>query len=56
MSHIESLFGYENSAKIAKFAHKEGLTLKEAAVQLELLMKEQFDEMVKPENMVKPNI
>ncbi|PRR94125.1 class II fumarate hydratase [Bacillus atrophaeus] len=48
--------GYENSAKIAKFAHKEGLTLKEAAVQLELLTEEQFDEMVKPEDMVKPNI
>ncbi|MED1808189.1 class II fumarate hydratase [Bacillus subtilis] len=48
--------GYENAAKIAKFAHKEGLTLKEAAVQLELLTEEQFDEMVKPENMVKPNM
>ncbi|OIR60259.1 fumarate hydratase, class II [Bacillus sp. FMQ74] len=53
---LNPYIGYENAAKIAKFAHKEGLTLKEAAVQLKLLTKEQFDEMVKPENMVKPNI
>ncbi|MEG7335427.1 class II fumarate hydratase [Bacillus sp. 0102A] len=46
--------GYENAAKIAKVAHKEGLTLKEAALKLELLTEEQFNEMVKPEDMVKP--
>ncbi|MDR4432942.1 class II fumarate hydratase [Bacillus tequilensis] len=46
--------GYENAAKIAKLAHKEGLTLKEAALKLELLTEEQFNEMVKPEEMVKP--
>ncbi|MCY8452502.1 class II fumarate hydratase [Bacillus spizizenii] len=45
--------GYENAAKIAKLAHKEGLTLKEAALKLELLTEEQFNEMVK-EDMVKP--
>ncbi|MCY8484313.1 class II fumarate hydratase [Bacillus atrophaeus] len=53
---LNPYIGYEKAAKIAKFAHKEGLTLKEAAVQLELLTEEQFDEMVKPEDMVKPNI
>ncbi|MCY8213599.1 class II fumarate hydratase [Bacillus spizizenii] len=53
---LNPYIGYENAAKIAKFAHKEGLTLKEAAVQLKLLTEEQFDEMVKPEDMVKPNI
>ncbi|AMB91032.1 MULTISPECIES: class II fumarate hydratase [Bacillus] len=46
--------GYENAAKIAKLAHKEGLTLKEAALQLELLTEEQFEEFVKPEQMVTP--
>lgn len=46
--------GYENAAKIAKLAHKEGLTLKEVALKLELLTEEQFNEMVKPEDMVKP--
>ncbi|RCK12672.1 hypothetical protein DT075_11880 [Bacillus licheniformis] len=40
--------------KIAKLAHKEGLTLKEAALKLNLLTEEQFDEVVKPEEMVKP--
>ncbi|WP_077304550.1 class II fumarate hydratase [Terribacillus halophilus] len=48
--------GYEKAAKIAKTAHKEDVTLKEAAVRLGLLTEEQFDEMVKPEDMVKPNI
>ncbi|MCY7765803.1 class II fumarate hydratase, partial [Bacillus inaquosorum] len=42
---LNPYIGYENSAKIAKFAHKEVLTLKEAAVQLELLTEEQFYEM-----------
>ena len=45
--------GYENAAKIAKLAHKE-VTLKEAALQLNLLTEEQFNEMVRPEDMVHP--
>ena len=40
--------GYENAAKIAKHAHKEGLTLKEAALQSGLLTEAQFDEIVDP--------
>jgi fumarate hydratase class II len=44
--------GYENAAKIAKTAHKENKTLREAAIQLGLLTNEQFDQWVKPENMV----
>jgi fumarate hydratase class II len=44
--------GYENAAKIAKKAHKEGTTLKEAALALELLTEDQFNEWVRPENMV----
>jgi len=44
--------GYENAAKIAKKAHKEGLTLKEAALKLELLTEEQFNAWVIPANMV----
>jgi fumarate hydratase class II len=44
--------GYENAAKIAKKAHKENKTLREAAVELGLLTNEQFDAWVKPENMV----
>jgi fumarate hydratase class II len=43
--------GYENAAKIAKKAHKEGSSLREAALELGLLTNEQFDEWVRPENM-----
>ncbi len=46
--------GYENAAKIAKKAHSDGITLKEAALELELLTEEQFDEFVRPEKMVGP--
>lgn len=46
--------GYDNAAKIAKKAHKEGTTLKEAAIALELLTAEQFDEWVRPEDMIEP--
>ncbi len=44
--------GYENAAKIAKKAHKENKTLREAAVELGLLTSEQFDQWVRPERMV----
>lgn len=44
--------GYDNAAKIAKTAHKEGTTLREAAIGLGLLTNEQFDEWVKPEDMI----
>lgn len=47
--------GYDNAAKIAKKAHKEGLTLRQAALELGLLTNEQFNEWVKPEEMVYPN-
>lgn len=46
--------GYDKSAKIAKTAHKEGTTLKEAAIKLGYLTEEQFKEWVKPENMLGP--
>jgi fumarate hydratase class II len=44
--------GYENAAKIAKKAHKENKTLREAAVESGLLTSAQFDEWVRPEKMV----
>lgn len=46
--------GYENAAAIAKLAHKEGLTLKEAAIKTNLLTEEQFDQIVRPEQMIHP--
>lgn len=44
--------GYENAAKIAKKAHKENKSLREAALELELLTNEQFDAWVRPEDMI----
>ena len=49
---LNTHIGYENAAKIAKTAHKNGTTLKEEAINLGLLTAEQFDEWVKPEDMV----
>jgi fumarate hydratase class II len=44
--------GYDNSAKIAKTAHKNGTTLREEAINLGLLSGEEFDRIVRPETMV----
>jgi fumarate hydratase class II len=49
---LNTHIGYENAAKIAKKAHKEDKTLREAAVELGLLTDEQFDQWVRPEAMV----
>ncbi len=44
--------GYDNAAAIAKHAHKQGQTLKEAGLELGLVDEETFDRVVRPENMV----
>ena len=49
---LNTHIGYENAAKIAKTAHKNGTTLKEEAINLGFVTSEQFDEWVKPEDMV----
>lgn len=49
---LNPYIGYENAAAIAKKAHKEGTSLREAAVALGLLTSEQFDEWVKPGDMI----
>jgi fumarate hydratase class II len=46
--------GYDNAAKVAKKAHKENTTLKEAVIALGLLTSEKFDEVVRPEEMIGP--
>jgi fumarate hydratase class II len=46
--------GYDSSAKIAKNAHKKGISLRDSAIELGLLTGEQFDEWVKPEEMTHP--
>jgi fumarate hydratase class II len=47
--------GYDNAAKIAKKAHKEGTSLKASGIALGLLTSEQFDQWVKPETMIGPD-
>ena len=49
---LNTKIGYDNAAKIAKKAHKENKTLRQAAIELGLLTSEQFDNWVKPEEMV----
>ena len=49
---LNPYIGYENAAAIAKKAHKEGTSLRAAAMSLGLLTSEQFDEWVKPEDMI----
>lgn len=46
--------GYDNAAKIAKKANKEGKSLREAGMELGLLTSEQYDQWVKPEDMIHP--
>lgn len=49
---LNTHIGYENAAKIAKTAHKNGTTLKEEAINLGLVSSEDFDKWVRPEDMV----
>ena len=51
---LNPYIGYENAAKIAKTAHANNSTLKETAIKLGLLTAEQFDEYVKPKEMITP--
>lgn len=51
---LNPVIGYDNAAKVAKKAFKENVSLKEAAMKLDLLTSEKYDEVVKPEKMIGP--
>jgi fumarate hydratase, class II len=51
---LNPYIGYDNAARIAKNAHKKGITLRDSAVELGLLTAEQFDRYVVPEQMTRP--
>jgi len=51
---LNSKIGYDNAAKIAKNAHAKNITLKASGIELKLLTAEQYDEWVRPENMLGP--
>ena len=46
--------GYDNATAVAKTAHKNGTTLKEEAIALGFVTEEEFDQIVRPEEMIKP--
>ena len=46
--------GYDKAAEIAKTAHKNGTTLRKKRVRLGYVTAEEFDEVVRPENMIGP--
>lgn len=52
---LNNRVGYDNAAAAAKKAHKEGTSLKEAAVALGIVTEQQFDEWVRPEDMIAPS-
>lgn len=52
---LNPIIGYDKAAKIAQKAHRDNLTLREAAIALGFLSGEDFDKYVKPENMIHPN-
>lgn len=51
---LNPIIGYDMASKVAKRAHKDGSTLKEAAMKLQALSEEDFDRYVKPELMIAP--
>ena len=51
---LNPVIGYDMASKVAKNAHKHGLTLKESAMQLEASSEEDFDRFVRPELMLRP--
>lgn len=51
---LNNKVGYDNAAAAAKKAHNEGTSLKDAAVSLGIVTPEQFDEWVRPEDMIAP--
>ncbi len=53
---LNPVIGYDKAAKIAKKAHHDNTSLKEAAVALGFLTAEEFDQKVRPEDMIKPNV
>lgn len=51
---LNPVIGYDMASKVAKNAHKKGLTLKQSAMELKALSEEEFDKYVRPELMLSP--
>jgi fumarate hydratase class II len=51
---LNPVIGYDAASKTAKHAHKNGMTLKAAALELKVISEEDFDKHVRPELMIAP--
>ena len=51
---LNPVIGYDMASKVAKNAHKKGLTLKQSALELKAISEEDFDKHVRPELMLEP--
>lgn len=51
---LNPVIGYDMASKVAKNAHKKGLSLKQSAMELNALSEEEFDKNVRPELMLAP--
>lgn len=51
---LNPVIGYDMASKVAKNAHKKGLTLKQSAMELKALSEQDFDKYVRPELMINP--
>jgi len=51
---LNPIIGYDMASKVAKNAHKKGITLKESAMELKALSEADFDKYVRPELMISP--
>ena len=52
---LNPIIGYDMASKVAKNAHKKGLTLKESALELKALSADEFEKNVRPELMISPS-
>ena len=55
VTRLSPVIGYDASSEVAKYAHKNGITLKESACELKKLTADEFDALVRPEDMVSPS-
>ncbi len=51
---LNPVIGYDMASKVAKNAHKKGITLRQSALELKALSEEEFDKYVRPELMIAP--
>ena len=52
---LSGTLGYDTAGKVAKLAHKQGISLREAALELRVMSGEDFDQAVRPELMIEPS-